>query len=157
MVQLVPMTEFEYQSFLERDIPEYAQEHVQAGNWHPSEALQRSRSEHGRLLPDGLATKGHYLFSIVDLQSGDRVGMLWFAADDNRPQPVAFLYNFEIYTPFRSKGYGLQALAALEEKVKELGLVKISLHVFGHNQAAQALYARAGFHVSSVFMAKEVG
>ncbi len=46
MVRLVPMTETEFQAYLEQDIERYAQERVRAGDWHTSEALQKSREEH---------------------------------------------------------------------------------------------------------------
>lgn len=56
MVRLVPMIEAEFLAYLEEDIERYAQERVQVGDWHASEALQKSREEHQQLLPDGVAT-----------------------------------------------------------------------------------------------------
>jgi hypothetical protein len=64
MVRLVLMTETEFQAYLEYDVRRYAQEHIKAGHWHPSEALEKSRKEHQRLLPNGLASEDQYLFSI---------------------------------------------------------------------------------------------
>jgi len=157
MVHLVPMTEAEFQIYCARSIQEYAQEHVKAGNWHPSEALQRAEKEFRQLLPEGLATKNQYLFSIADEVTGSRVGMIWFAVDDTRPAPSAFIFDFMIHPEFRRRGYGLQALRALEEKVRALGIHKIRLHVFGHNTAARALYEKAGYEVTDLHMAKRVG
>jgi hypothetical protein len=48
------MTEEEFQAFLAESVPEYAAEKVKAGNWTPEEALEKSRKEHTRLLPEGL-------------------------------------------------------------------------------------------------------
>ena len=156
MVRLVPMTETEYQAYLEFDMQRYAEENVKAGNWHPSEALEKSRKEHQRLLPDGLATKSQYLFSIEDEKTGSKVGEIWFAVDYKRPQPSAFVYDFMIHEEFRRRGYGTQALQALEEKVKELGVNKISLHVFGHNHAARALYEKMGYETTGTYMSKKL-
>jgi hypothetical protein len=50
------MTEEEFQAFLAESVPEYAAEKVKAGNWTPEEALEKSRNEHTRLLPEGLAS-----------------------------------------------------------------------------------------------------
>ena len=61
-----------------------------------------------------------------------------------------------IYEEYRRRGYGRQTLAALDEKAKELGLDTISLHVFGHNQAAIALYQQAGYQTTSLYMAKKL-
>lgn len=156
MVRLVPMTETEFHAYLEDDIQRYAEEHVKAGNWHPAEALERSRKEHQRLLPDGLASKKQYLFSIEDDALGAKVGMIWFAVDDTRPVHSAFVYDFQIYAEFRRRGYATQALRAVEEKVKELGVEKIELHVFGHNVAARALYEKVGYEIAGVYMAKKL-
>ena len=76
MVQLAPMTMPEFAVFQERDIQEYADEHVLAGNWSEPEALQRSRQEHARLLPKGLRTRDHHFFTIQDA-AGQAVGVIW--------------------------------------------------------------------------------
>ena len=156
MVRLVPMTEKEFQAYRRRSVKEYAQEHIRAGNWHPSEALQKAEKEFLQLLPDGVASKNHYLFSLEDDHAGVQVGMIWFAVRDEASHPSAFVYDFLIYEEFRRRGYGRQTLTALEEKTKELGLDTISLHVFGHNQAAIALYQQAGYETTSLYMAKKL-
>ena len=156
MMQLVPMTETEYQAYLESDIQRYAEEQIKAGNWHPSEALERSRREHQQLLAGGLATPNQYLFSLQDEETGSKVGVIWFAVDDKKAQPSGFVYDFVIHDEFQRKGFGTQALQALENKLKELGVNKISLHVFGHNQAAKALYDKVGYKITGFLMSKEL-
>ncbi len=54
MSKLIPMTQAEFEAFLERTIPEYAADHVRAGNWTEEESLERSRKEFEDLLPQGL-------------------------------------------------------------------------------------------------------
>ena len=156
MVRLVPMTEIEFPAYLEDDIERYAQAHIRAGNWHPAEALQKSREEHQRLLPDGVATNNHYLFTIEDEATDSQVGSIWFAVHDQQLQPLAFVYDFLIYEEFRRRGYGTQALLALEAKVKELGIAKIALHVFGDNHVAKALCEKVGYEITSSWMAKKI-
>ncbi|CUS04046.2 GCN5-related N-acetyltransferase [Candidatus Promineifilum breve] len=157
MVQLLPMTASDFHIYLRNAVDEYAQDHVKAGNWHPSEALQRSEKEFQELLPDGVASKDQYLFSIVDGITGMKVGILWFAVRNKASHPDAFVYDFEIYEEFRRQGYGTQAFATLEERVQELGLDSISLHVFGHNQPAIALYQAAGYEITNLHMTKKLG
>ncbi len=154
MVELVPLTEAELQKFLDVTIPAYAQEHVRSGDWQPGEALERSRAEFDELLPQGLATPNHYLFSIRDTSSGQKVGMLWFYARQRGGKSGAFVYNIEIDPAFQRRGYASGALAALEERAHALGLERIELHVFGHNKRALALYEKCGFEPTHVFMAK---
>jgi len=45
-------------------------------------------------------------------------------------------------------------MQALEERVRHLGLSTISLHVFGHNHAARALYEKLGYVTTNVMMSK---
>ena len=156
MIQLVPMTQTEFEKFLARAIEDYAQEHVAAGNWHPDEAVRLSREEHEKLLPNGLASPDQYLYSIYNTDTESNVGILWFADQKQGLKRYAFIYNIELALDQRGKGYGKQAMLAVEEKVKALGLDSIGLHVFGHNQVARALYENIGYEVTNVLMTKKL-
>jgi ribosomal protein S18 acetylase RimI-like enzyme len=156
MVQLVPMTESEFQVYSKRSIENYAQEHIRAGDWHPSEALQKAEKEFMRLCPDGVASKNQHFFSIQDGNTGEKVGMIWFALRIEALRSLAFIYDFLIYEEFRRRGYGKQTFIVLEEKAKELGADKISLHVFGHNKPAIALYQMAGYEITDLQMEKKL-
>ena len=61
----------------------------------------------------GLETPGHHFFSIVEEQSGQEVGCIWYGLLEEAGQTIAFVYDFLIYEEHRRKGYGLQALQAL--------------------------------------------
>ena len=152
MVRLVPMTETEFQAYLECDVKRYAQEHIKAADWNPSEALEKSRREHDRLLPNGLASKNQHLFSIEAEELGAKVGIIWFAVHN----ASAFVYDLLIHDRFRRRGYGTQALVALEEEVRRLGVDTISLHVFAHNRPARALYENVGYKGKGSYMSKRL-
>ncbi len=154
MIRLVPLTEADFLEYLEPAIAGYAQEHVKGGRWQPEEALEKSRQEFMQLLPQGPATPGQYLFRIE--AEGQKIGVLWFAVDRSWPQPRAWIYDIEIAEEFRGKGYGQQAMLALENKAKELGVRRIRLHVFGHNHTARALYEKLGYRVTNIDMAKDL-
>lgn len=148
------MTDEELRAYLDSAVQDYAQEHVRAGNWSASEAQERAEKEFQQLLPNGVATKNQYLFAIEDTAEVNKVGMLWFAVSEGRPHPMAFIYDFVISEPFRRKGYAMQALLVLEDKVKGMGIDTISLHVFAHNQAARALYEKMGYVTTDIQMSK---
>jgi len=156
MIHLVPMTQSELDSFLERDIPQFAQENVKAGYWSADEALERSRSDHEKLLPQGLATPDHHFFNIQEAQSGQKVGINWMKVNKEHAMPSGFIFNLEVDEPFRRRGFAAQAMLALEDKAEELGLATLFLHVFAHNQSAQALYHKLGYQVTSLNMAKRL-
>ena len=156
MVRLVGMSDAEYQAYLALAVRDYADEKVAAGNWQPEEARERSAQEFQRLLPDGAATRDNYLFNIEDQTLATKVGVIWLARILFGAQPVAFIYDFRIDEAYRRKGYGEQAMRAAEEQAKALGFDTIALHVFGHNQAARALYEKLGYEITNINMAKKL-
>ena len=156
MVHLNPMTESEYQAYRKGAVEEYARERVREGDWQPADALHKAEQEFLRMLPQGVNTQNQYLLSIQADQTDLNLGMLWFAVRGTAPHLAAFIYDFMIYEPFRQRGYGTQALRALDDKARELGIATISLHVFGHNQAAIALYQKAGYEITNLQMAKKL-
>jgi ribosomal protein S18 acetylase RimI-like enzyme len=152
MIRLVAMTEQEFHGFYEYLLKEYAEDKVKAGNYQPEEALQQARGEFEEQLPDGLASKNQYLYSIVEDEAAQKVGALWFSIQ--HAKHMVFVQDIEIDEAFRRRGYAEQAFLRLEEKVKELGMAKIGLHVFGYNHAAQALYKKLGYEITNIHMAK---
>ncbi len=104
-VRLEPIREPEYEAWLAQSMVEYAEEKVQAGNYHPNEALQRAEQEYRELLPQGPATPGQHLFSIVDAITGDKVGVIWFAERPRGPRLEAFIFDLMVLEPFRRRGY----------------------------------------------------
>ena len=154
MSKLVPMTQSEYEEYYEHLISGYAADNVRAGYWDESEALEKSRKETERLLPQGLQSKDHYLFSLYD---GDQaVGVIWLKANVDRPVKSGFIFDVEIKEEFRGKGYGKQIMLLIEEKARELGLKSIGLHVFAYNKVAKNLYESIGYETSSLNMIKKL-
>jgi len=154
MIQLIRMNEIEYLAYLEKAVSEYAAEKIQAGNWTEAEALERSRKDFERLLPQGHHTPSNFVNKLVS-DNGETVGYLWYCILDNAVTK-GFIYDFEIYPQYRRRGYASQALAALENEAKEIGVKKLELHVFGFNIAARELYKKSGFIETNVNMAKEI-
>jgi ribosomal protein S18 acetylase RimI-like enzyme len=66
----------------------------------------------------------------------------------------AFIFDFIIDEAFRGKGYGKQALAALDEKLISMNVDSVGLHVFGHNIVAQELYKKSGYEITNINMRK---
>jgi ribosomal protein S18 acetylase RimI-like enzyme len=149
MVRLETIQQKDFEGFLEREIRAYAEDHVRNGNWPTEGALERSRKEFEELLPDGIHSKDQYLYSIID---DDKIGVLWVQVKDQK----AFVYDFVIDEAFRGKGYGKQALIAMDEKLKAMGVESVGLHVFGDNITAQELYKKMGYQITGIHMKKEL-
>ena len=130
MVRLVPMTPAEFEAFLEHDIREYAQERVRAGYWSETEAMARSRKEHRGLLPDGLKSRYHHIYTIQETGNGEAVGVLWLKTNLDSSRASGFIFDLEIHEPYRRKGYARQAMLELENVARDMGLKQLGLHVF---------------------------
>jgi RimJ/RimL family protein N-acetyltransferase len=149
MVKLEPIQQEDFELFLEREIREYAADHVRNGNWSPDGALERSKTEFEHYLPDGIHSKDQYLYSII-IEANDKIGILWVQVKDQK----AFIFDFVIDEAFRGKGYGKQALTAMDEKLRSMNVESVELHVFGDNITAQELYKKAGFKITGIHMKK---
>ncbi|MEO8356842.1 MAG: GNAT family N-acetyltransferase [Chloroflexota bacterium] len=150
MVKLVKMQQEDFEPYLERGIREYAEDHVRNGNWTAEESLERSRKEFQELLPDGVNSRDQFLYSIVGEENNNEIGLLWVQIKDQK----AFIYDFIIDESFRGKGYGKQALTAMDEILKSMNVESVSLHVFGDNVTAQELYRKMGFEITGMHMKK---
>jgi ribosomal protein S18 acetylase RimI-like enzyme len=148
------MTEDDFVTYMGFAVSNYANEKVASDSWPAEEAHARAAAAFSELLPQGLATEDQHLLTIVDNPAGNKAGFVWFGVTDLGKGPVAFIYDFVIFEELRRRGFGSQALRALEDKVRAMNLNIIGLHVFGHNQAARALYDSVGYTVSDVTMTK---
>jgi RimJ/RimL family protein N-acetyltransferase len=156
MVELVPMSDPEFDAHIQGMLPEYAESHARTGHFRKDEALARAREEVSRLVPQGARTPGHHVYFIVPDGGRERVGVVWFRLDRESADPELFIYDLRIFEPYRRRGYARQALTALETKARELGVGRISLHVFGENFAARALYEKMGYIATNLRMSKSV-
>jgi hypothetical protein len=70
----------EYREYLVRD---YAQDKVRSGAWSKAEAEDKSANAVDGLLPEGPATRGHFLYSVRDESVPAEVGVLWISPRDS--------------------------------------------------------------------------
>ena len=154
MIRLIPMTESEFDAYLEQTVPEYAAENVRAGYWSEEEAPERARQAYLNLLPQGIKTENNYLFIIQLEESGEKIGMIWMKHET--PRPHGFIFDITLDETQRGKGYGKQAMLVLEKFAKGMGVETIGLHVFTHNTAATKLYQGLGYEVTSQNMVKRL-
>jgi ribosomal protein S18 acetylase RimI-like enzyme len=148
------MTENEFEGYLEKSVPEYAADKVRAGDWSREVALELSRKSYRMLLPQGIKTAHNYLYRIQIEGTGEKIGILWMRHE--APRPYGFIFDISLEEAHRGKGYGKQAMLALEKVVKGLGIEALGLHVFAHNSAAMHLYNGLGYEITSQNMAKRL-
>jgi ribosomal protein S18 acetylase RimI-like enzyme len=151
-ISLDPMTGAEYAAWLAPVVRHYAESHVEAGNWSPQEALQQSADAFRTLLPQGVHTEDNHLYTVRETAGGAAVGFLWIGMKTRANAIDAFVYDVGVDEAYRGKGYGRATMAAGVTRARELGAATMSLHVFGGNTTARALYSSLGFVETDVSM-----
>jgi ribosomal protein S18 acetylase RimI-like enzyme len=161
-IRLVPMDNAAFDRLMARLVPEYAAEKVEAGNWPEEGSIERAEAETGKLLPRGLETPDHWLWTIRESSGpsgspdeGQDVGIMWVARREPE-SPELFIYDIEVLANARGRGVGRAALEALEAWARAEGFRSIGLHVFGSNGVARRLYQRLGYAETNVMMRKDL-
>jgi GNAT superfamily N-acetyltransferase len=149
-LELRAMTPAEFKGFMAVMVGEYAATLAEAG-LSTEEAQERSREQTGQLIPDGQDSPGMEFFTgwVGSLP----VGRLWLNVD----QPMAFVYDVEVFEDERRKGYGAGLMNAAAAWSRDHGHPAIGLNVFTHNVGARALYDRLGYRVTLDYRAVDVG
>ncbi|WP_271894849.1 GNAT family N-acetyltransferase [Candidatus Phyllobacterium onerii] len=157
MISLRPMRADEYSAYLDYFIPDYAAEI--AANYHlsPVESRLQALREIDEDLPQGVETSGQVLLCIIDSISVDDslVGYFWYRPDI--PARSIHISDFHIFAAHQGKGYGKEALAALELGLSKTGFTQIKLRVAEDNKRAKHVYDVSGFRVTGVNMSKAIG
>jgi GNAT superfamily N-acetyltransferase len=154
-LRLRPLRDEELSEFIEASRADYVEDLVAHARM--PEDFAHDKAEHDLAAYVGATSvpEGHSLYWI-ERESGP-VGRLWFA---ERASPrigrLVWLFELEIYEPFRGCGYGRRAMQLLEDEVRQLGIAEIALNVWGGNEPARGLYRSQGYFERSVEMAKVV-
>ncbi len=152
MIRLAPMEERGFVPYIERLIQSYAEESIRAGRWSKEEGLVEARKEIQKLLPNGRESPDHFVFSIVTGPPDEKVGVIWLAIEPRG----GFVYDLQVFEPYRRRGYAERAMGLLEGIAREKGADRLLLHVFGDNHGARTLYAKLGYLETNVMMAKSL-
>ncbi len=153
MPQLRPMTEAEYDVYLEATTEDYAQERAKNFGTTIEEERAAAREQIADLLDEGLATENHHIW-VLDHEDDGNIGHIWMFINAERQR--AFIYDVAIDATQRGKGYGKTILDLMEAKVKEMGVRSVGLNVFYSNTVARHLYEKQGYQITNYNMQKEL-
>lgn len=153
MVSLRRMSQQEFEEYRAKAIVDLAEAEAEAFELSMEEAAAAAQRALASRLPDGSPERrDQYLHAIVEGEK--RIGWLWFEARTTFPPRGAYLLDIVIEAPCRGRGYGTEAMQALEEEVRHLGLARVSLNVFARNEKAARFYEKLGYLVVSRIMMK---
>ena len=148
------MTAQIYSSYFEAAVSGYAEENIAAGRWSRTGALERSREDFDSLLPGGLSTPDNFLFEIVEHETGEPIGFVWYAMQRAHGSCAAYIYDLELLAEHRRKGHAVRALRLVESLAASAGATSIGLNVFSNNPGALALYRKLGYAPTNTNMRK---
>lgn len=150
-----PMTEAEFPDWRVRHEVEYAENMIEFGGVDPDAAKKKASQDFERILTNGLATEGHYLY-IVEGDDGAAAGSLWIADRNDEQGPMMFVYDVNIDADRRGQGLGRAAMEFAAEETRRRGVPRVVLNVFGGNEVARNLYRSLGYDEMAVWMVKKV-
>ena len=141
-VDLRPMLAESFDEFLALRVRHKAEGRVVSGNWQPQGAVNRARKELEQYLWDGINTPGHVFYNVVDSRYEKPVGTFWYNIREDRTLWVNLV---SVEAQHRRMGYGEYMMKWAERFARRQELDAVSLHVYGHNTAARALYEKMGY------------
>lgn len=156
MISFRPMRDGEYPAYLDYFIPDYAAEISANYGLSNLEALAQAEREIAHDLPLGVDTLGEVMLCVINQtpEAESVVGYLWYRPDlENRS---VFIKDFCISATHQGKGFGKQALIALETELARTGFEQIKLRVAESNKRAKHVYEIIGFRVTGVNMSKTI-
>ncbi|MCP2322491.1 GNAT superfamily N-acetyltransferase [Hamadaea flava] len=123
----------------------YAESFVLNGLLTEEEARERAERQSAELLPSGLDTPGHDIYTIV--AEDKPVASIW-VCHEVEPD-TSFVFDVVVDDGHRGKGYGRAAMLAAEQSALDAGAQVLGLNVFGHNEVALRLYTSLGYRPTS--------
>lgn len=154
MVDLIPMTKQEYQTYISALIPNFAVELEKTGDFTCEEALKKTRQMVKELLPRGIETPNHFLFDVMAEGESQPIGILYIALQEEGNAKNVFIYDIEIKERYRGRGYRILVMRQAEKFARSRKAAQIWLHVFASNTIAFQLYQKLGYEVRKEFFGK---
>ena len=146
-VSLRKMTKEEYKAFYRWSVEHQAEELMEECRLSREEAMEETKAELTRMLPHGLNTVEHDLMTILEEDTGEKLGFIWTLREETERGKQSFLCDFAIWEARRRKGYGTAALALAEKQAGKAGCRESVLFVAEGNTGAMALYQKAGYRI----------
>ena len=99
-----PITDEEFPAYWKYSVTSWIKDMSNAGLMSRDIPYEEAESEVRKFIPEGLHTPGHFFFYLVE--SGTRVGKIWFELRNRRGMSEAYLWDIFIIAEHRGKGFG---------------------------------------------------
>lgn len=154
-LRIKPMTLSEYPRFHEKSKADFVESKVEGEQMDRSEAEKVATASYESLLPVGVDTPDHFLYTLETDQQ-EWVGWLWLHRKRIGNEEQVYVYSIYIEKEFRGQGLGKSAMRWTETQCRKWGVKSIGLHVFGFNNEAYNLYKSLGYRTTNRNMRKDL-
>lgn len=153
-MRLTPVENAEYADFVQRQVVDYADQLVRAGEVTEADSVALARDRLSALRADELRAAGHLFFVAHSAIIKPRIGWVWVS-----PAPAFLGPNHArarwlsqlTVEDVRGHGWGRALLQATERRLLQMGVEELWLRVFDWNTAARALYDSEGYELVERF------
>ena len=153
-LQFKPMSEEEFDQYMEFLIPDYAKDVSQNYMIPLDAAMEESKALMTQLFSNKQDTDEQSVYNIYSIEEDTVMGAIWYHVQSSSNK--AYIYHILIKEKHRRKGIAAAALRKLEEEMRKCGITSMGLNVFGTNPNAYELYEKLGYRVQSTSMGKRI-
>jgi ribosomal protein S18 acetylase RimI-like enzyme len=154
------MTWDDFDAWAPRSVRDLAAGRVAAGLEAAADADGFAAATLRGLLPDGLATPLHHLWTVRSGPEDESVGHLWVRVRpygrDLEARVEAYVLDIGVEPAVRGRGLGRATMLAAERAARDLDATVARLTVLAHNTRARRLYDSLGYTVAGVTAAKRL-
>jgi ribosomal protein S18 acetylase RimI-like enzyme len=150
------MTWDDFDAWAPRSVRDLAAGRVAAGLQETADADAFAEGLLLDLLPDGLATPLHHLWSVRCGSSDETVGHLWMRVRPLEREVEAYVLDVGIEPVVRGRGLGRATMLAAERAARDLAATVVRLTVLASNTPARRLYDSLGYTVAGLTATKRL-
>ena len=156
MIELRDMSQQEFERYYAHGIEEYARDLARSLSLSEEQARVEATASFNDSLPQGLATPNHRLVCARLAGSEENIAIVWYSIKQRTYGKQLFVYDFEVDSAWRGKGYGEKILSVVLDAGRADGAEYAELAVFDDNPTAARLYARLGFKAVNTRMHRKL-
>jgi ribosomal protein S18 acetylase RimI-like enzyme len=156
MIELIDMNQQDFERYRVHGIEEYARDLARSLLLSQEQARVEATASYNDALPNGLATPNHRLVCARVSGSAENIAIVWYSIKQRTFGKQLFVYDFEVDTAWRGKGYGEKILSVVLDAGRAAGAEYAELAVFDDNPSAARLYTRLGFKAVNTRMYRKL-
>lgn len=150
------MTWDDFDGWAPQSITGGAAQLVASGLLEEPDATARVTGQLADLLPAGIATPLHLLWTVRATETDGLVGHLWMRIRPSTDEVEAFVLDVDVVSDLRGHGWGRATMIAAQQAARDARASVLRLSVFATNSAGVRLYEGLGYAVVGSTMTRRL-